>query len=367
MISIKKICKVCGKEFVAHNGKSKYCSLNCSKVYYSQITFKDSNPDEYVECKICGFRSKQIYRHIESAHKMSVDEYCCKFNLNEDDLICKASHKSMSSGQKLAYAEGRSVGWGFGDKNPAKSSDTKNGRNSAWSMNFKGYDGLSDDEKRIKIKELSNKVVDRMNSSQNNPLRIDYYTSRGYSESEAQEMLKDRQSTFSLKKCIEKYGEEEGTHKFNERQEKWQHTLNSKSPEEIERINKAKMLNGKGYSNISQKLFDEILNEIKDEFKDIFYATVNGKSKDNFDEYVVYDAENKVRFFLDFYIKDNNKVIEFDGDYWHSEKRGNQERDRLREQKLIQLGYTNILHVKERDYKQDPKKVIEECLKFIRN
>jgi len=34
---------------------------------------------------------------------------------------------------------------------------------------------------------------------------------------------------------------------------------------------------------------------------------------------MVVDPENGSKFFLDFYIKDNNKVIEFDGDYWHGE------------------------------------------------
>ena len=37
---------------------------------------------------------------------------------------------------------------------------------------------------------------------------------------------------------------------------------------------------------------------------------------------MVYDPATSSQFFLDFYVKDNNKVIEFDGDYWHGEKRG---------------------------------------------
>ena len=84
-------------------------------------------------------------------------------------------------------------------------------------MNFKGYDGLSDDEKRQRIKELSNKIVDKMNSNCNNPLRISYYTSRGYSLDEAKQMLKDRQTTFTLEKCIEKYGKEKGQEIFEAR------------------------------------------------------------------------------------------------------------------------------------------------------
>ena len=101
----------------------------------------------------------------------------------------------------------------------------------------------------------------------------------------------------------------------------------------------------------------------------IFYATKNNanskNSNENF-EYEVVLEDGIHRYFLDFYIKDNNKVIEFDGDYWHGEKRGNQKRDREREEKLKKLGFINILHVKEYDYKTNPNKVLQECLEFIR-
>jgi len=45
------------------------------------------------------------------------------------------------------------------------------------------------------------------------------------------------QSTFSLEKCINKYGKDIGYEKFNERQIKWQSTLNSKSPDELKLMN----------------------------------------------------------------------------------------------------------------------------------
>lgn len=51
----------------------------------------------------------------------------------------------------------------------------------------------------------------------------------------------------------------------------------------------------------------------------IFYATKNDNNKnsnENF-EYEVILEDGIHRYFLDFYVKDNNKVIEFDGDYWH--------------------------------------------------
>lgn len=76
--------------------------------------------------------------------------------------------------------------------------------------------------------------------------RIDYWIKKGYSQDEAKQKLSERQSTFSYDKCIEKYGMAEGTKVFKKRQEKWQNTLNSKSPEEIDRI---RMLKGTGCMN----------------------------------------------------------------------------------------------------------------------
>ena len=64
-------------------------------------------------------------------------------------------------------------------------------------------------------------------------------------------------------------------------------------------------------------------------------------------------------------VEDNNKVIEFDGDYWHGEKRGNQKRDAEREANLRRLGYTDILRIRERDYNADPDAVVRRCVEFI--
>jgi hypothetical protein len=68
----------------------------------------------------------------------------------------------------------------------------------------------------------------------------EYYMLRGYDEDEAVFLVSKSQSTFSLQKCIEKYGEIEGYRIWKERQIKWQDTLNSKSKEEISEINRRK-------------------------------------------------------------------------------------------------------------------------------
>lgn len=54
---------------------------------------------------------------------------------------------------------------------------------------------------------------------------IQYWLSKGYSIDEAKIKLSNRQKTFSREICIQKYGENEGLNKFNERQKKWVNSL----------------------------------------------------------------------------------------------------------------------------------------------
>ena len=168
--------------------------------------------------------------------------------------------------QKLAYKEGRLQGWGKGDKNPSRRKEVREGRKSIFSENYIGYDGLSKEEKEQKISLLLKTLAENKKKNNTNPLTVEYYIAKGYSEDEAKELLKKRQSTFSLQKCIEKYGEEKGKEVFDERQKKWQQTLNSKPIEEINRINAAKATSSRficSYSKISQELFNKIYDEIK--------------------------------------------------------------------------------------------------------
>lgn len=358
---MKRQCTNCGKEFETNTKRKRFCSVTCKYISWSKEDFPDGS--DFVVCKECGVRARQLLQHIEKVHHMTVEDYCAKHNCTRYDLSCEALHKQMSTNISKACHEGR-CGWQKGKENPSHGEECRSGRRSPWSMNYKGYNGLSDIEKKQKIAQFAQDVADAREANGNNSLTVAYYINKGFSIDEAKKKLKERQSTFSLEKCISQHGEDEGRKIFAARQEKWQNTLKSKPIEEIERINKAKMLNGKGYSKISQQLFNKIMLVIGNEYINVYYATNNPNL--DFNEYMVHDNNTQCNFFLDFYVKDNNKVIEFDGDYWHGEKRGNQKRDREREEKLKALGYVNILHVKERDYKANPQKVVDECVEFIR-
>ena len=112
------------------------------------------------------------------------------------------------------------------------------------------------DEKEAE--KIVKKKVNEVSANKSYDTRIDYYLNKGYNEDESIEKLKKRQQTFTLEKCIQKYGQEDGYKIYSDRQNKWQKSL---------------LLNGNlkcGYSNISQELFYQILEYYNQEDKKHF-------------------------------------------------------------------------------------------------
>ncbi len=69
------------------------------------------------------------------------------------------------------------------------------------------------------------------------PNQLAYWERLGYNTDDAKLLVSQRQQTFTLDKCIEKYGIEGGTERWNKRQELWQTTLKNKSLEETKEMN----------------------------------------------------------------------------------------------------------------------------------
>ena len=223
---------------------------------------------------------------------------------------------------------------------------------SPWSKDFKSYQGMDDNEKRKMIRQrvFCKDRNDFNELKKNCNCTLEYYMNKGMSEEEAKVALKERQSTFSLKKCIEKYGEEEGTRRFKERQEKWMNNLPKSN-----------------YSKISQKLFWAIYNKLPDNLKiDCKFATNdNGIKNDHVNKEYMFELPDSYAK-LDFYIPSLKCWIEFDGDYWHGEKRGNQERDRKREEAIKKaMPDIKLKRVSERDFNANPESIISECVEWI--
>ena len=94
--------------------------------------------------------------------------------------------------------------------------------------------GYNDIESSIKIvkkqKELGKKFAEKLEKSPENyitrtPSQIGYWLNKGYTQEEALLKRSSFQSTFSLNKCIEKFGRQHGIEIWQERQDKWQKSI----------------------------------------------------------------------------------------------------------------------------------------------
>lgn len=295
----------------------------------------ESNIDSYVECGICGYRTTDLAQHPQ-IHGISQTEYRSKYG----HIKCKDLRDSMVGNKNPGYRHG--------------------GKLSPFSKNFVNYTN------DLYIEELKQKCAKTKVDNNTNPLSTAYYTKDGYTEDESIELIRNRQTTFSLDICIEKYGAEEGTQRWSDRQAKWLNTLSGKTEEEKDLINKKKIYKS-GMSSKQEKYLLEKLKEItRLELEHQFIIKRNDVSS----RYFSYD------------IKYNNKIIEYNGDLWHAnpskykkddipgfpgnKKTANEiwDKDKLKQKLALDNGY-EILIVWENDMKIDKQKSIQECINFL--
>jgi hypothetical protein len=251
---------------------------------------------ESVTCRICGEQCKRIYgRHLKHSHNdMKTDEYKSLYPgapimaLSDKDKTTLNSGKHMKEEKyKKMFSEKIK-----GDKNPnhkSKTTELERKSRSPFSKKFSKYDGIENIEEHISS-FAKESIKDRVSDT-----TIQYYINKGYSIDESEKLLKNRQGTFSLEKCIEKHGELKGINIFNNRQNKWQDTLNKGGNLKI------------GYSRISQEFFNIIKNRLNGDFR---YATNGGEFKIN--------RESGGIWIYDFVDIENKKIIEYQGDEYHA-------------------------------------------------
>lgn len=178
---------------------------------------------------------------------------------------------------------------------------------------------------------------------------VEYWINLGFSEQEAIEQISKEQTTFSLSICIEKYGEDEGKKRWLERQEKWHKSFKKSN-----------------FSKISQELFWEISKSLEN--LDFIYFAELGKDKTP--DYSGTNNEYRLKLdkvlLPDFIDIKNNKIIEFDGIYWHGNiGRGNKTRGEEKVEIYTKNGYS-VLSVCEKEFRTNKKFVIEQCLNFLK-
>jgi len=338
-----------------------------NKEYISKrkdIMIIDDN-EKTVTCRICGENSSRIYgKHLKFKHNMTSKEYRKLFPdaplSSKSDLknTTKNSGKHMKQEKyKKMFSEMFS-----GENNPnhtSRATEEERKSRSPFSKKFIKYENVENLEEHIS--DFAKKALkNRIGST-----TIEYFIQKGLSEDNARKELKERQTTFSLEKCIEKYGESEGRLRWLKRQERWQKNL---------------LENGNmkcGFSRISQELFHEIFRHMDyNESQNIYYATKNR-------EYFI--SIKKFGFFsYDYVDVSRRKIIEYNGDSYHANPKKYESsdyphpfykengptaqeiwtKDKLKREVAESQGF-EVLIIWDSEYRKDKKKIIEQCLNFL--
>jgi len=331
MTTLKRSCKQCDQDISHRHFRTIFCSKKCrdedariNQIAESRKKFAEHNQDEWVECPICQLRVSSLSaRHLD-CHEVTRETI--------RQLYPSTVFDSVSYLKKLSEKI-------KGDKNPGYQ---HGGKFSAYSKNFIHAD-------RTNIQDVIDKSLRTRVANNNVSTTIEYFLKKtNGNEAEAKRLLTERQSTFSLQKCIEKYGVEEGTKRWSERQVKW--------------LNSYKKSN---FSKISQELFWAVYDRLEDK-DSIYFAQLNQETKEK-DET---GKNNELTLKLnqrsikpDFINTNTKRIIEFDGTYWH-DKQQNPAKEARRDELIVESGY-EVLHIKEFDFMNDKQKAVERCLNFL--
>lgn len=340
------------------------------KLKDNNIIIKDNiiinDNDETVTSRIDGSQRRRIYGRYLKSLGLTSDEY--KILFPNAPLMCGNDLKktTINSGKHMKQEKYKTM---FaekikGEKNPNhKNRTTEEQRKdrSPFSENFykKKFKNISDDELNL----LRNGFIESSLKDREFTTRIDYYLKRGYDLETSEKMLKERQQTFTLEKCIKKYGNEIGKKMFEERQKKWQLSL---------------LNNGNlkcGYSEISQILFYDILNQYDIDNREYVYFATKNK------EYYLSGGQ-KSYYQYDFTDLKNKKIIEYNGDEYHANPKlyestdhphpfrkwitaqdiWNNDEDKL---ELAKEKGFDVLVIWDSEYKQHKEKTLKRCLEFL--
>lgn len=319
----------------------------------------NNNDSDLITCKICGFKSKRIYgRHLKS-HGITSDEYKKQFpgaplySKSDNSNTSKNSGKHMKQ-EKYKKMFSEKI---LGEKNPNHTSKTtieERKSRSPFSKDFVNYD--NEDKRQKFIKEVCD------NKPYNT--RIEYWLDKGFNEEEAKEKLKERQTTFTLEICIEKYGKVDGEKIYIDRQKQWMKSLTENGNLKY------------GYSQVSQNLAYELLNFYNNsERENIYFATKNFEHR--------IDKKGGGIWLYDFTDLNNKKIIEYNGDQYHGNPsiyesndtphpfRKNitaqeiWDKDERKIQAAKDIGF-DILVVWDSEFKKNKDEVIAKCRDFLK-
>ena len=322
-------------------------SINWQCIEFYQKKYPDKSLEECEE-----MRKQSIAKKNEN-HSFNIEYYRKRFpNASEEELY------KMLSDAKENYLKKRPNN--SGENNPAhhsKTSALERRQRSPKCIEFYQlkYPVLTIEEYKKMVNEHKKLTASRL-TPEKHSTKIEYWLAKGYSEVEAKIQLSNRQRTFDLNSCIQKYGEVDGKKRFEERQNKWKKSLQKN----FEKYGD----NRSPQSEFAYDLITEICKRLE-------------IAKPIKEKYLT-DSETGNHYAYDFCI--NKKLIEFNGDYWHCNPLiydGNfynkskkmkafdiWEYDKNKKECAEKHGY-KILYIWESEYKANRQLAIKKCMEFL--
>lgn len=367
------ICIVCGAEFEPTHKAVQCCSETCSNIHKRHIAENRNKENarkrsemlietgteniDYVIDKWNGLATKRIYGvWFKNMHPdKTLNDYKSEF---PDALLTCSKDKSATAKNSGKHMKEEKYKQMFSEKmkgenninHKSKTTYIERQSRSPFSKEFNGYKEAENKEQMVS--DFAKNALKNRISTTNK----EYWIRKCDTLEEAEKLYKERQRTFTLEKCIKKYGEEEGTKVWKERQEKWKIS-----------IDKNFMKYGDGRSP-SSEFADDLIGKITTSLN------IEKPKKEKW----IYDKNTNRAYSYDFCYKD--KIIEFNGDYWHCSpktyapdyfnKRLNMTAKEKWEiddnkRKTADLHNYQVLTVWESDYKEKPEQTLQECLDFL--
>ncbi|MBO6271993.1 hypothetical protein J6O48_04355 [bacterium] len=103
--------------------------------------------------------------------------------------------------------------------------DLKRKQSSAYSLEYYKIRGAKNDDEAINMRQIFLDKLKPLRKNWKKSNLLSYYLEKGYTEEEAIRIRKEKCKSNGLDWYIQKYGEKEGTEKFNKRINYWKYKL----------------------------------------------------------------------------------------------------------------------------------------------
>ena len=321
-----------------------------------QIQRKQNNPlhfEYYIKNypELSTGEQEKLWHEYVRKNNYQCKEYYLKNNVSEEEAEKLKNEKIKIAANKIS----KKVSGELNGMHSSKTSQEK--RNSISPRNIAFYERKYPELSHEEHLKLQKEFFEKNRLAVKNavkPTNIEYYLNQGMNEYEAREALHDRQATFSLYKCVQQYGETKGLEIFNNRQKIWNKKLQKS-------FNSGKFTQ----SPIARELFNLIKENLN---------LINSVEE----KYIFNDSLHK-GYLFDFCYK--NKLIEFNGDYWHANplfygpksfiKAKNKRAESIWEYDNIKIktakdqGY-DVLTIWESEYHNNKEATLQKCIDFIK-